>query len=430
VPRLEYETAVRHPDTLELIERPDPAQRLGGILERFVETRRRRRSIRRAKLLCALLAATLLGVWLLRPPRHGGDENRAATAFPTLTVAGLAVASDQRQADAALRDRLALRRYVVMAVGETARDRLRTSLNPQVVLGDDGTPFLTEDFTLPCQYDFDPGRTDAGLLALRGAGKVTGKTITVAIAPDKSTVLTDRLGRRAGALMACSTRVRRATERTWDGGPASPVLTTWSQLAAAARPDPDRIFQPGDSHWTSEGSLIWGQALIHRLVAQGEAPGSLDGAPRAFRAGDVPADGDLYRLMGISRSGTVPDWAVSRPGVKVRAKTMPSPSGRGLAVFRSQATSTTDPAPLITGRTLVVDDSFFSRAEGQLAPYFSDLQIMHWVDFLACIEQDRLPGFDRVILETVQRGWPERAGWLRPGQPVFEALRQELSTPP
>ncbi len=84
---------------------------------------------------------------------------------------------------------------------------------------------------------------------------------------------------------------------------------------------------------------------------------------------------------------------------------------------------------MIEGRTLIVNDSFISRAEGLLAPYFTNLEVMHWSDFLTAVQDDDLPGFDRIIIETVQRGWPQRAGWLQEGQPMYEALAAELGTP-
>ena len=114
-----------------------------------------------------------------------------------------------------------------------------------------------------------------------------------------------------------------------------------------------------------------------------------------------------------------------------------SPSGRGIALFRSRPfvprggekdQEDADTA-LVTGRTLVIDDSFFSRAEGHLAPYFSNLKVMHFADFLTAVRDGDLPHFDRIVIETVQRGWPERSAWLEPGHPVHEALAAELARP-
>jgi hypothetical protein len=417
-----------YPDTLELIRRPDPVVRsapdeLADLLQHFRDERRRRRSVRAAKALVALLAAGLLAVWLLDPPLSGDTENRAATAFPSLTPAGILNGANYRQTDAALRDRLALRQYVVKTIGETARDRLGTSLNPKVVMGSSGVPFISEDFIFPCEHDFDAKAVDAGLRELRALGRRTGKTITVAVAPDKSSILSAQLGLGGSALMACSDRVQRSTQTTWGGQSSAPVMTAWKQLAAEQARNPGKVFQRGDSHWTSQGALVWSQALIAQLIRQGEAPAALRQAPVAQEAADEPADNDLYRLMGISRPETVPVWRVRRSGVTIRAKSVPSPSGRGIAEFH--AWSSTE--PMITGRTLVINDSFFSRAEGQLAPYFTDFQVLHWSDFLTAVDAGTLPSFDRIIIETVQRGWPQRAGWLEPGQPVYAALAEELS---
>jgi hypothetical protein len=396
---------------------------LEALLQQFRDERHRRRSVRAAKGLIGLLALGLLAVWLLHPPRNGGDENRAQTAFPALSPSGLLNGKNYRQTDEALRDRLALRKYVVKTIGETARDKVGTSLNSAVVMGSTGVPFISEDFIFPCQYDFEPAKVDAGLRELQALGRATGKTITVAIAPDKSSILTAQLGGRGNALMACSNRVRQSTEATWPDNASSPVLYTWQQLAAEQKAHPGKVFQRGDSHWTSQGALVWSHAVIDRLITQGEAPASLKKAPVAARLPDEPADNDLYRLMGITRSETVPVWQVIRPRVKITAKSLPSPSGRGIAVFHSVSAT----APLIKGKTLVVNDSFFSRAEGELAPYFSDLEVLHWSDFMTDVQRGKLPHFDRIIIETVQRGWPERAGWLEQGQPIHDALAAELS---
>ncbi|GLY28488.1 hypothetical protein Kisp02_18530 [Kineosporia sp. NBRC 101731] len=438
-----FAVAVRHaehPDRLEVIHHPAPeagvddepgssaAQELEELLARFRAERQRRRSVRAARVLVALFAVTLLAVWLLDPPLPWGEENRSPTSFPHVSPSGILSGADSQQTDAALRDRLALRQYVTEAIGEASRDRLGTSLNPAVVLGENRTPFLSEDFTLPCRYPFDAAATRAGLAKLTQIASGTGKSVMVAIAPDKSAIMSDILGPRADALLACADQVRSTTEQTWPvtGGLATgPVVTSWDQLQAAQDAAPGSVFQKGDSHWTSQGALVWSKTVIDALIARGEAPGSLSGAPDAVQVQDEQADNDLYRLMGISKKAMVPVYQVTRKDVTIRARTVKSPSGRGIAVFRAWSTD----APMIDGRTLVVNDSFISRAEGLLAPYFTDLEVMHWSDFLTAVQDDDLPEFDRIIIETVQRGWPQRAGWLQEGQPMYESLAAELGTP-
>lgn len=434
------EPADRPTDVLEQPAQTDPAPKTDGpedpeehsateelddLLARFREERQRRRSVRAAKVLVALFATVLLAVWLLDPPLPWGEDNRRITSFPDVSPSGLLSGADTQQTDAALRDRLALRQYVTEAIGEASRDRLGTSLNPAVVLGRNRTPFLSEDFTLPCKYDFEPASVSAGLDRLTEIADGTGKSVMVAIAPDKSAVMSDVLGSRADALLACADHVRTQTEQTWGGQADGPVVISWDQLQQAQDEDPGSVFQKGDSHWTSKGALVWSETVIDALIARGEAPKSLAGAPNAVQVQDEKADNDLYRLMGISRNTMVPVYQVTRDDVTIRAHTEESPSGRGVAVFRAWSTT----APMIKGRTLVVNDSFISRAEGLLAPYFTNLEVMHWSDFLTAVDEGELPEFDRIIIETVQRGWPQRAGWLAEGQPMYQALAEELGTP-
>ncbi|MBT0770370.1 hypothetical protein KIH74_15615 [Kineosporia sp. J2-2] len=404
---------------------PSVTEELDDLLERFRAERQRRRSVRAARALIGGFAVALLGVWLLDPPLPWGAENRTITPFPHVSSSGVLSGADAAQTDAALRDRLALRQYVTEAIGEASRDRLGTSLNPAVVLGKKRTPFLSEDFTLPCKYEFDTTAVASGLSRLTGIAEGTGKSVMVAIAPDKSAILSGALGSRADALLACADSVRTQTEQTWDAQPLGPVVTSWRELQAAQDESPGSVFQKGDSHWTSKGALIWSKTVIDALVARGEAPAALSGAPRAVQVQDEQADNDLYRLMGVTHDTMVPVYQVTRDDVTIRAHTRESPSGRGVAVFRAWSTT----APMIKGRTLVVNDSFISRAEGLLAPYFTRLEVMHWSDFLTAVQHDDLPPFDRIIIETVQRGWPQRAGWLAEGQPMHRALADELGRP-
>lgn len=409
---------------------PDSTRPLDDLLAHFRARRSHRRSVRAARALTLVIAAGLLAVWLLHPPAAGG-ENRAVAAFPAWRPGDLFAGSSYRKADQALRDRLALRRYVVEAVGEASAKQGGTGLSPGVVLGTDGMPFVAEDFTAPCAHEFTPAGVDAGLRELRAIGAPTGRSVTVAIAPDKSSILGDQLGARGPALLSCANGVRKQTEQTWPAGTGAPVLTVWTELAAAQAKHPGEIFQFGDSHWTTRGALVFAQALVEQLADQGEAPDTLRGDPKGEHAYDEELPSDLYALMGLEKPEQVPVWKVTRKDVTVETSAEPTASGRGLVTYTTSTTKGKDgtkPA-MITGSTLVINDSFFSRAQLELAPYFERLSVMHYDDFLPAVRAGTLPHFDRLIIETVQRGWPERAAWLHQGQPVYEAIAAELARP-
>ncbi|MFI7588438.1 hypothetical protein ACIB24_15315 [Spongisporangium articulatum] len=414
---------------------PLPRAREPLLLAGFRAELRRRRSVAAARVVTASIAFGLLSVWLVHPPLTGGDENRRESAFPAWASSASGLADrlldgqQYRDTDAALRDRLALRRYVAEAVGEASSGEAG-SLSPRVVVGDGGMPFLAEDFTAPCDVDFDPAATDAGLRALQALGSRTGRTISVAIAPDKSSILTDGLGRRGPALMSCSDDVRRRTLARWPAGSGTQVLTVWDQVAAAEKAHPGKIYQYGDTHWTTLGALTFAQALVASLVDAGQAPAALRGDPVAKHVDDATLPGDLYRMMGVDRVETLPVYKVTRKHVSVTTKVTPTASGRGLVSYTATVDDSSDAkVPMVTGRTLVINDSFFSRAELELAPYFSKLTVMHYDDFTTAVRDGSLPDFDRLIIESVQRGWPARAGWLEPGTPVHTGLAAAMSAP-
>jgi hypothetical protein len=386
-----------------------------------------RHSVLAARVLVGALALLLLTPTLLsiRDDTDAG-ENRNPVPFPELDASTVFSTTTYRQVDAALRDRLTLRRQVIKAVGVGGYDGLQSSFNSKVYVGKDGIPFLTDDFTKPCNTAFDVAQADARLRSWEQLAGRSGKDMLFVIVPDKSTVLRDNLGWEGDALMVCSDPVRQQSQARWDGDSIGPVLTLWPQFAAAEKAEPGRLFQRGDSHWSYQGSMMFTREVVDRLVARGEAPPQLRGAPGAVQRPDKRMEGDLYRLLGMTRSEKVADWVVHREGVSVTTSTIPTPTGRGI---RTRTTTAPPGTPLVPGRTLVVYDSFFYNAELQMAPYFQQMTALHWDDFLPMARSGSIPGFDRVIFESVQRTWPQRIMDQLPEPSTTAAITGELSKP-
>jgi hypothetical protein len=386
-----------------------------------------RRSVRGGKVLLGCLAVLMVAPWGFGATRTDSLENRRQEPFPALSLSGMVDGSVFRQFDRALRDRLTLRTVVVHAVAAGSRDLAPTvNVSSKVVVGEDGTPFLAEDFTRPCATRYDAKATDTALRGLRALGARNGKSFVVAVVPDKSQVLRARLGGKADALLACSDRVRRPSEQVWAGDPTAPVAVFWQPLTEAEQADPGRVYQPGDSHWTTQGALAFTRGLVDKLVTDKVAPATLGGAVTATRLPDRVLGGDLYRLMGVERTDAVPLWVVRRPGVKVARTVIPSPSGRGV---RHDVTTAPRGVSVVPGRTLIVYDSFFDRAEPMLAPYFASITAVHWGDAYRMVREGALPAFDHLIIESSQRGWAERTPWLTLDDPFGKAIAAGLSTP-
>lgn len=386
-----------------------------------------RHSVRGARVLVGVLALLLLTPTLLS--LGGGSdaiENRAPVPFPRLDASTVLDTPAHRQIDAALRDRLTLRKRVVETVGRVGYNGFQTSFNSQVYVGEDGIPFLTDDFTKSCITPLDAAQVDARVRSWEQLARQSGKDVLFAVVPDKSTVMRDKLGREKDALMACADPVHQQSQARWGGDVTGPVLTLWPQFEAAEKAAPGRSFQRGDSHWSFQGSMMFTRAVIDRLVARGDAPAELLGAPGAVQVGDRKMKGDLYGLLGMNRSDKVANWVVRREGVTVTTTRIPTASGRDLRTRTSSAPAGT---PLVPGRTLVVYDSFFYNAELQMAPYFQQMTAMHWNDFVPMARSGNLPGFDRVIFESVQRSWSLRTMTQLPEPDITASVTQELSKP-
>ncbi|MEV4758816.1 hypothetical protein AB0J86_27480 [Micromonospora sp. NPDC049559] len=402
-------------------------------LERDVESRvapapaRARRGRSGGRLLVGALAVLLLTPTLLS--LRGGDdavENRAQVPFPKLDASTVFDPNTYEQFDDALKDRLTLRRKIIKAVGEAGYDGLGYSLNSKVYVGEDHVPFLSEDFTKPCHTPFDAAQVDGRLRAFEQTARRSGKDVLFVVVPDKSSVLRDKLGWPADSLMVCADPVRERSQARWGADTTGPVVTMWPQFAAAERAEPGRVWQAGDSHWSYQGSMMFTREVLDRLVARGDAPAGLRGAPGAERRPDRRLEGDLYRLMGMNRKDSVANWVVDREGVTVSTATTATTTGRGL---RTRTTSAPAGTPMVPGRTLVVYDSFFYVAEQQMAPYFQQMIALHWDDFLPMARAGQLPEFDRVIFESAQRSWPQRTVDQLPEPAVTATLTAALSKP-
>ncbi|WP_326551006.1 hypothetical protein [Micromonospora sp. NBC_01813] len=402
-------------------ERDDPADPAGAA------PRSDRRSFTAARLLTVALAALLLAPTLMsvRSDDEAG-ENRAPVPFPELNTSTVAETETYRQFDAALRDRLTLRREVVNAVGKAGYDGLGSSFTSSVYVGEDRTPFFTEDFTKPCRTPFDAATVDARLRAFEQVARRSGKDVLFVVAPDKTSVLRHKLGWPADALMVCADPVREQSQARWGDDHTGPVVTLWSQFAEAERAEPGRVWQFGDSHWSYQGAMMFTRAVLDRLVVRGGVPEQLRDAPGAQQQADRKLAGDLYPLLGITREDNVANWVVRREGVAVETSAIRMDSGRDQRIHTTSAPAGT---PMVPGRTLVVYDSFFYVAEAQMAPYFAQLNTLHWDDFLPMARNGQVPEFDRVIFQSVQRSWPQRTVDQLPDPAVTAALQAELAKP-
>jgi hypothetical protein len=234
----------------------------------------------------------------------------------------------------------------------------RESPSPRVRIGSDGWLFLRDDFAVPCHPAGSVRAAVDEVALLDRALQAAGKQLLFIVAPDKSAVYPDRLGRLAAetgcALANRATFREQLAEAGIDG-----YLDTWAVLeAAAAGPRP--AYHRLDTHWNDFGAGAVAAAAVERF-----APGRWD--PGDFvLVGSESRVGDLGRLMGLSLREDAEVWQVHRAE---EPSLMTEPVSRTIEAV----TSTMESDLAIGLSALMVHDSMGNALAPLLRPYFSSL---------------------------------------------------------
>jgi hypothetical protein len=379
---------------------------------------------RTGSLLVVVFALVLALPWAVGG-RGGATENRAAQPLPSFGPGTVLEEQTYRQVDAALRDRLTLRSDVIKAVAAAGYDTSGLSLNTRVHAGDDDELFVADDYTSPCKDKLNVNGLAQHLRALSDAAGGTPGAVTFIVAPDKSSVLPDRVGPFSGSLLRCSDSQRGRIERL-AAAETDRVIDLFPRAEAmrAAQPGTE-LYTKVDTHWTPQLATTLGATLVPQLAEQTGATGVRWTEP--VKQGSVHY-GDLLALLGVGSRPQLRDRLVGdRPGAVTERSRIDVPGGRPVWV-----TETTG-VPVIGGRTLFVYDSFTAErgfgndfAAPQLIPYFGHATWVHWNDLKALIASGRLPKSDRIVLESVQRGVGGITDTILFNTPVATGLRGSL----
>lgn len=375
--------------------RPDPEPRDPiGHLPPPSPTRRWRQADRLVVLIfCVGLAVP--GVLLVAGVRPSLIENRPLLNAPPLAIDRVFDPSWYAAIDRFLVDNIAVRPLAVRLRGE-AYWRTGGTGTPDVVRGAGTWLFTREEIAPRCELT--AADVAAALDRAHTAFAEAGQSFTFIVAPDKHAIYPDKLDPAMPYGPACSDE-RREAMRAELGRRSSFAIDGWAALLAARsdRPDGPPLYYSQDSHWTPTGALPAIRALVD----------SID--PGLWRDDDVGAARpkrvamELARLIGLRRSEIVPSPTIRPTVTIVRTPIeLPVDTRAARAVFRIMASGD---RPLITGRTVIVYDSFFGLEMAHLAPFFAESVWIHHDDLRLRPEIAALVGpFDRVILERVERG--------------------------
>ncbi|HVK20541.1 MAG TPA: hypothetical protein VM677_04195 [Actinokineospora sp.] len=405
--------------------------------------RPRHGALQRTALVCAAiffcfpLVAKLLGVG------PGIDENRQLKEFPSIgdgwgfLTAMPAWASDNLPLrGAAIRAEDAISRSVfgeppsfagpVVQVGPVSPSEEApggsdapeqpTDGTPKVIEGRDGWLYYGIDISGKCTPSAPLADTLAGMLRLKQGVERSGRKFVLVIAPDKTTMVPDRLPDRfVGKDCAAA-----ASETFWR---ESRTKLGAIDLRDALREESARlnapVYFPQDTHWTFHGGLVMTRELAERMK-----PGVSD----EWRVSDGPdwsGDADLPKVIGKSATN--------------RAKELQlAPDGKVDRTNRVERDFTTtlefDSFPvsgMVNTPTAMIGDSFCQFATPLLAAAFSNISITH----ARTLEQDpkrvaaKLAEGNTVVIEVVERDLARGSSPVA-SPPVIDAIIDALAARP
>jgi hypothetical protein len=151
--------------------------------------------------------------------------------------------------------------------------------------------------------------------------------------------------------------------------------------------------------------------------------------PGLWRDSDLHATGqtelvpDLTRLLGLPKTDHEESYAIVRPGVTT-TEGPPTPVQDDFAIRHFRSTSTA--AALIPGHTVMLYDSFTLPAVEMLAPFFSDLTLVHWNVIGKADVEGLLRDADRVVAEGAEREFAWRMGDKVVGTGLVDWAETEL----
>ena len=274
---------------------------------------------------------------------------------------------------------------------------------PGVVVGKNGWFFTADDSTkAACNPNAMPvGQLRQEVERLATTASKAGFKLVVAISPDKSPVEREHLPDDFADLDCVMDN--NATMRQEFGGGRAPWMTDLWSVVDGVKQERGSAFYRSDSHLNPYSRVAESRAVIEAV-----SPGIWNDAA-VVDVGKRRRETDLSRQAGLPITETQPYLEVRRAGVT----TSPEPETKGLddeTVVDSFVEYRSEGAPMIPGKTVIIHDSQFALASGDLLPWFENVTFIHWNFWGTPQMAKAMEGADTVIVETVERATMERLG--------------------
>ncbi|MGH3773649.1 MAG: alginate O-acetyltransferase AlgX-related protein [Pseudonocardiaceae bacterium] len=284
---------------------------------------------------------------------------------------------------------------------------------PSVIEGREGWLYLGADVSGACVPSRSLTDTMLSLRRLRAVVEASGRRFVLVVAPDKTTMVPERLpadylGRECAA---------RARSEFWRRVVAEAgAIDLRPALVEIARRKGSPVYYPADTHWSQEGGVAMTYALADRVHP---------GITRTWQvapAGSTPWPDDISPLIGRGGEHTIPVYSLAPAGPADRTRSVASD-------FRVPLRLVSLPASGTIGQPVrMIGDSFTQFASRYLAAAFTDITIVHpeTVGAAPRLSGQLLAGGKVVVLEVAERNLLSGTSPILL-QPVITEIARQLS---
>jgi hypothetical protein len=288
---------------------------------------------------------------------------------------------------------------------------------PQVLEGSDGFLFLKDAFDAACNPHGTPTSVSANLERFADIIQRSGRKIVITVAPDKSSVLTDKLP-SDHPQSECH---RLHQDQIWKSLKEADIpgyidlRETFRDAVVETR---QPLFLRQDSHWSSDGSLVALKQVVEKFKN-----GVWRDSDIAYN-GEIDYTGDLEAMRGGTKVDQSPFFSINRPTIKVVQEQYDEAYPPG---YRRLSEMSGPDGSLIEGNTLMLFDSFGMAAIEQVVPYFKKLETMNFNYFETNKWIERIRASQNVWFLCVERSLEYRLTYDMGSEKFLDALDNALN---
>lgn len=288
---------------------------------------------------------------------------------------------------------------------------------PQVLEGSDGFLFLKDAFDAACNPHGTPSSVSANLKRFADIIQRSGRKIVITVAPDKSSVLTDKLPSdhpQSECHRLHQDQIWKSLKEADIPGYIDLRETFRDAVVETRRP----LFLRQDSHWSSDGSLVALKQVVEKFKN-----GVWRDSDIAYN-GEIDYTGDLEAMRGGTKVDQSPFFSINRPTIKVVQEQYDEAYPPG---YRRLSEMSGPDGSLIEGNTLMLFDSFGMAAIEQVVPYFKKLETMNFNYFETNKWIERIRASQNVWFLCVERSLEYRLTYDMGSEKFLDALDNALN---